>query len=78
MQGTAKQAEELHGLITQKLLDKMNDDPSAADIKNAMEWLHRHGITTFALPESEGEAPPTPTQALELLGPVFPDEAEVG
>jgi len=67
--GTRQQAEALHGLVARKLQERLQaEDCTTADIKNAMEWLHRHGITKFI-----GEDPDTLISGVEASGVEGPD-----
>jgi hypothetical protein len=67
--GTIEQAESLHGLVASTLIARLeSDECSTGDVKNAMDWLHRHGITKFIENDVQNFR-----EALESTGPVLPD-----
>ena len=46
--GTLAEAELLHGLVARALIERLESgEATGTDIRNAMDWLHRHGITRF-------------------------------
>ena len=68
---TLDQFNELHGIVTQALIDKINsEDCTAADIKAATDWLYKNNITGVA---AEG----SPLDKLRLVVPdIDPDEIQ--
>lgn len=68
---TLDQFNELHGVVTQALLDKIQSGEfTAGDIKAATDWLYKNNITGVA---AEG----SPLDKLRLVVPqIDPDEVQ--